>query len=96
MNGTSWTGFQKLGPFGHILKIDALSEHQPIHTYQTSYEIPTQTKYNVTIEFYSSKSFADACALFNSVEEEQLLRQQNPTLNRAWEEYQLLLNLIKT
>lgn len=54
------------------------------------------TTITVTADFYSSRGyqkFADDIRKLDDLEYEEYLRSKNPTLARAYEEYQILLKL---
>ena len=52
-------------------------------------------KCTLTLTFYSQQNFAYLIDDLKSQEEEKILRKKNPALQKAYEEYQILLKLMK-
>jgi hypothetical protein len=57
---------------------------------------PTTIKVNVTFHSPSGfKQFVEDTTYFEDMAEEAYLRRHNPALQRAWEEYQIILKLTR-
>lgn len=76
------------------------SETAPIslHNYGGTHDYAGDSTLSADVRFYSIDYFRRLCADLASViaaEEEEKLRKEIPTLQRAWDDYQLLLKLIR-
>ena len=90
---------QTFNKYGYISELEALDETQNIYGYaRQSLQIIMGRHIKMTASFFGERSleqFADDLTRVAELDYEAHLRSRNPALQNAYEEYQILLKLMK-
>jgi hypothetical protein len=82
--------------YSRITDVEVQPEELPLYSYSKSVNaIRGRNKVVMRLEFYSLEGVEDLAKFAEEQEYEERLRERNPTLQKAYEEYQILLKLIK-
>lgn len=84
-----------LGRYCTVRSIDATPESYSIDAIGGSFQVFTGRQIDLTLSFYDSDALSKFAEVFVNNEKEEELRRNNPTLQRAYNDYKTLLNLIK-
>src|SRR5271166_6177946 len=82
----------------YVTNVEVEQQISPLYSYHTALKVYEGYKITMTTVFHSHGGITELMNFADRVEKEEdeaRLRERNPTLKRAYEEYQILLKLIK-